>query len=99
MLTDPEETLPPSSKKTLEHFVRAGRRIGIDVDLITKKDYSRLTEYDALFIRETTSVNHHTYKFAQKADFQNMPVIVDPDSILRCANKVYLNEMLRENNI
>ena len=99
MLTYPDEAFPPSNKKALENFVRAGKQIGIDVDLITRKDYTRLTEYDALFIRETTGVNHHTYQFAQKAEFEHMPVIDDPNSILRCANKVYLNEMLRENNI
>jgi hypothetical protein len=83
----------------LENFVQAGRQIGIDVELIGKKDYPRLTEYDALFIRETTAVDHHTYQFAQKAEFAHMPVIDDPNSILKCANKVYLAELLRENEM
>lgn len=99
VLTDPEEALPPSNRKALENFVQAGRQIGIDVELIGKEDYPRLTEYDALFIRETTSVDHHTYQFAQKAEFAHMPVIDDPNSILKCANKVYLAELLRENEL
>jgi glutathione synthase/RimK-type ligase-like ATP-grasp enzyme len=99
MLVDPDEALPPSSKKALENFVQAGRQIGIDVDLIGKCDYSRLTEYDGLFIRETTNVDHHTYQFAQKAEFMRIPVIDDTNSILKCANKVYLAELLRENKV
>lgn len=35
-------------------------------ELITPKDYGRLAEYDGLFIRETTKLNHHTYRFARK---------------------------------
>jgi len=99
MLCDPQEALPPSNKKALENFVLAGRQVGIDVEIIGKRDYPRLTEYDALFIRETTSVDHHTYQFAQKAEFSHMPVIDDPNSILKCANKVYLAELLRENEL
>lgn len=99
MLVNPEEALPPSNRKALEHFIVSGRHIGIDVKTITKKDYSRLSEFDGLFIRETTEVSHHTYQFAQKAEHLNIPVIDDTCSILRCANKVYLAELLRENNI
>jgi glutathione synthase/RimK-type ligase-like ATP-grasp enzyme len=62
--------------------------------LITKEDYSRLAEFDALFIRETTAVNHHTYRFARRAHAEGLVVIDDPWSILRCTNKVYLAEML-----
>ena len=45
------------------------------------------------------AVDHHTYQFAQKAEFEHMPVIDDPNSILKCANKVYLAELLRENEL
>lgn len=99
MLADPQETWPPSNRKALGNFLLAGRQVGIDTEIIGKKDYPRLTEYDALFIRETTAVDHHTYQFAQKAEFAHMPVIDDPDSILKCANKVYLTELLRENEL
>jgi len=94
-----DEKLPPSNKKALENFVLAGRHIGIDVEIISKRDYSRLTEFDGLFLRETTSVDHHTYQFAQKAEHLHIPVIDDTNSILKCANKVYLAELLRENEL
>lgn len=99
MLVDPKEAMPPSNQRALDKFVRAGRRLNINVELIGKQDYPRLTEYDALFIRTTTSVDHYTYQFAQKAEFMNIPVIDDTGSILRCANKVYLTELLAENSI
>ena len=99
LLADPQEAFPPSNRKALENFIQAGRRIGIDTEIIGKKDYPRLSEYDGLFIRETTAVDHHTYQFAQKAEFSDMPVIDDPNSILKCANKVYLAELLRENEL
>jgi glutathione synthase/RimK-type ligase-like ATP-grasp enzyme len=79
--------------------VRAGKYLGINVEPIQRKDYSRLAEYDALFIRETTRIGHHTFRFAKKADSEGMAVIDDPDSILRCTNKVYLAELLAAHKI
>ena len=99
ILHDPKESLPPSNSKALKAFVKAGKKHGIAVDLIEKKDYSRLAEYDALFIRTTTQINHYTYRFAKKAETEGMIVMDDPTSILRCTNKVYLAELLRVNKI
>ncbi|MDH5546514.1 MAG: RimK family protein [Gammaproteobacteria bacterium] len=99
ILHNPEEKLPPSNKKALDKFIRTGKRMDINVELITKRDYSKLGEYDALFIRETTEIEHHTYRFAKKAESEGIPVIDSGDSILRCTNKVYLTELLTANNI
>ena len=71
----------------------------MSAELITKKDYARLAEYDALFIRETTALNHHTYRFARKAVSEGLVVIDDPDSIVRCVNKIFLNELLSTNRL
>ncbi len=67
ILHDPDEALPPSNPQALANFVRVGASLGIDVELIGRKDYARLAEFDALLIRETTRVDHHTYRFAEKA--------------------------------
>lgn len=99
ILHDPEEKLPPSDGRALERFIRVGEQLGVEVDLIEKRDYTRVAEYDALFIRETTAIDHHTFRFAKKADDEGMPVIDDPESILRCANKVYLAEILAKNGV
>jgi glutathione synthase/RimK-type ligase-like ATP-grasp enzyme len=99
ILHDPTEELPPSDKKALASFVRAGKALGVNAELIQRKDYSKLAEYDALFIRETTRIGHHTFRFAKKADSEGMVVIDDPDSILRCTNKVYLAELLAAHRV
>ncbi|HLT78984.1 MAG TPA: RimK family protein [Ferrovibrio sp.] len=99
ILHNPAEALPPSDRRTLQKFIRIGEQMGVEVELIEKKHYSELAEYDALFIRETTALDHHTYRFAKKAENEGMAVIDDPTSILRCTNKVYLAELLKANKI
>ncbi len=95
ILVNPEETAPPSNARAIQKFVDAAEKTGFSVELITRDDFSRLGEFDALFIRETTSVNHHTYRFASRATSEGMAVIDSPKAILRCANKVYLAEVLQ----
>ena len=99
ILHNPADPLPPSNARALKKFVKAGRQLGVDVDLIEKRDYARLAEYDALFIRDTTRIRHYTYRFAKKAESEAMVVIDDPQSILRCTNKVYLAELLRSHRV
>lgn len=99
ILHNPHDPLPPSNHRALKYFARAGRSLGIEVDLILSKDYGRLAEYDALFIRDTTNINHYTYRFAKRAESEGMVVIDDPASIRFCTNKVYLAELLRSNRI
>jgi len=99
ILYNPDEKEPPSDEKALQNFIKAGEQLGIGVELITRDEYNRLAEFDALFIRETTSVNHHTYRFARRAKAEGLVVIDDPDSILKCTNKVYLAELLSRHGI
>jgi len=94
VLYDPNEVLPPSSLATLKHWAKLAAPLGVEVEPITKKDLSRLAEFDALFIRETTTIRNHTYHFARRAMMEGMPVIDDPISMIRCTNKVYLWERL-----
>lgn len=94
ILYNPDEKLPPSNMAALEQFIKAGKRLRVDVELIQKRDYSRLAEFDALLLRETTAIDDHTFRFARKAEAEGMPVIDDPKSIIRCTNKVYMWERL-----
>jgi glutathione synthase/RimK-type ligase-like ATP-grasp enzyme len=99
ILINPDEKVPPSNKKAITHFIDAAEDLGMRAKLITKNDYSRVAEFDGLFIRETTAVNHHTYRFARRAIAENLVAVDDPISIVRCANKVYMAEMLKKANI
>ncbi|MFG0333760.1 MAG: RimK family protein [Maioricimonas sp. JB049] len=94
-----EQENAPSDEAALKKFSRAALDVGIATELITRDDYGRLGEFDALFIRETTAVNHHTYRFARKAAGDGLVVIDDPQSIARCTNKVFLAELLRRHNV
>jgi glutathione synthase/RimK-type ligase-like ATP-grasp enzyme len=99
ILVNPEDTNPPSDEKAIQKFIKAGDQAGFNVEVITKNDFGELIQYDALFIRETTYVNHHTFRFAKKAQSLGLVVIDDADSILKCTNKVYLYELLNANKI
>lgn len=99
ILINPQDELPPSDTKAIKNFIRIGNELGLDIDLIDKNDYIRLLEYDALFIRETTAIDHHTYRFAKKAESEGLVVLDDPDSILKCTNKVFLADLLTMHHI
>jgi len=99
ILVNPKEINPPSCKHALNVFKKTAENMGFYTEFITKNDYNRLSEFDALFIRETTSVNNHTYQISRKAYAEGLVVIDDPWSILRCSNKIYLEERLKLNKI
>ncbi|MFC3908649.1 RimK family protein [Legionella dresdenensis] len=99
ILIDPSEPKAPSDSKALEFFIHSGEEMGLNVDLIEKNDSKSIAEYDALFIRTTTAVNHYTYRLSRRAFQENLVVIDDPQSIIKCSNKVYLGELLRSHQI
>lgn len=99
ILVDPDEQMPPSNGKALRKFARAGEQLGISTDFIEKDAYGRIAEYDALFIRVTTGVNHYSYRFSRRAAAEGLVVIDSPEAIVRCLNKVYLAELLERHNI
>jgi glutathione synthase/RimK-type ligase-like ATP-grasp enzyme len=92
ILVNPKEALPPSDSKALKRMAKAAGKMGFEVEFIGLQDYARLSEFDALFIRETTAIDHHTYRFSRKAEIEGLVVMDDPTSILRCCNKVFLQD-------
>jgi glutathione synthase/RimK-type ligase-like ATP-grasp enzyme len=99
ILYSPDATEAPSNGKAIQKFVKAASSMGLEAEVICRDDYARLAEFDALFIRDTTSVNHHTYRFARRAVSEGLVVIDDPESIVKCTNKVYLAEMLHRHGV
>ncbi len=99
ILQNPEDKEPPSDSAALKKFVKAAASMGIAAEIIGRDDYGRLSEFDALFIRDTTRVNHYTYRFAQRAESEGLVVMDDPLSIVRCSNKVYLAELLTRHKV
>ena len=99
ILVNPHEKTPPSCAKALHKFKIAANKRGIYTEFITKSDFDKINEFDALFIRETTSVSDHTYEFSRMAYAEGLVVIDEPWSIMKCSNKIYQNELFRKNKV
>src|SRR5947208_7719933 len=99
VLYDPNEKMPPSSQTRIKHLVRMAEKLSVDIEPITRRQLAELGGYDGLFIRETTSIDNHTYRFARRASQEGMPVIDDPVSMIRCMNKVFLIELMSSNQV
>ena len=99
ILWSPDDPAPPSDEAAINRFVRAAARHGIQAEVIEPEDYGRIAEYDALFIRATTAVDHYTYRFATRAAAEGMVVIDDPEAIVRATNKVYQAEVFARHAI
>ncbi|MGS2719379.1 RimK family protein [Paraglaciecola aestuariivivens] len=99
ILVNHQEDTPPSDKKALKHFVKAANKFGINAELVTADEIGLLDRYDALFIRETTTIRHHTYQLARQAEKEGLVVIDDATSILRCCNKVFLHDAFSYNSV
>jgi glutathione synthase/RimK-type ligase-like ATP-grasp enzyme len=99
LLTSETDEEAPSGPRALRAFARAAEQMGLDPTFVDRSDYGRIAEFDALFIRETTRVDHHTYRFARRAEAEGLVVIDYPRSIVQCANKVYQAELFARNGL
>lgn len=99
MLVDPDEKMPPSDSVALNRFKKAAHRLGMSLQTITADDFSRLSEFDGLFIRATTNISNFTYRFAKRAEKLGLVVMDDPESIMKCTNKVFLTELLARHKV
>jgi len=85
---------PPSNRCALGKFIAAGQSLGMRVEILRRDEIHRLPEFGGLFIRDTTNVDHYTFEFARRASAEGLVVIDDPESIVKCTNKVFLQELL-----
>ncbi|MFW1677883.1 RimK family protein [Pontibacter sp. JAM-7] len=99
ILVDPEETFPPSDKEAIKLFIKAAAKVGIHAQPVTAQDMPHISQFDALFIRETTAIDHHTYRLARRAEREGLVVMDDSTSILRCCNKVFLHDAFSYNGV
>ncbi len=99
VLVDDGDPFSPSSPETIDKLERVAARMNVYVQRIGLGDLDKLGEYDALFIRALTSVTDPAFQFALRAEALGMPVVDDSQSIIRCSNKVFLEELLRREGI
>ncbi|MGO2371975.1 MAG: RimK family protein [Pseudoalteromonas prydzensis] len=92
ILVDHNEKVPPSDKDAITRFIKAAAKHGIYAQALSFDEIDNIAQFDALFIRQTTAIDHPTYRLASKAQSLGLVVIDDAESILRCCNKVYLHD-------
>lgn len=99
ILVNPEDPAPPSNPKALKKFTDLGEKLGFYVEIIGPEALSRLSAFDALFIRQSTEVNNPAYAFSRKAQQEDIAIIDYPDAILKCCNKVFMAEALKHSGL
>jgi glutathione synthase/RimK-type ligase-like ATP-grasp enzyme len=99
ILVNPKEVLPPSDPEAIKRMIKAAAKVGIHAQTVTASQFEQMNQFDALFIRETTAIDHHTFRLARKAEQEGLVVIDDCTSILRCCNKVFLHDAFTYNNV
>ena len=99
ILWDPEEPHQPSNEEARQRFVELAPKVGLDAELIQLDALERVPEFDALFNRASPEADGLSYEFMRRAESLGMPVVDDPESILRCTNKVYMHELMSRHGI
>jgi glutathione synthase/RimK-type ligase-like ATP-grasp enzyme len=94
ILVNPTDPAPPSNAKALKKLIDVAEKMNIYAEIIGPKELSRLSSFDALFIRQSTEVNNEAYTFARKAQQEGLAIIDYANAILKCCNKVYMAEAL-----
>ena len=97
ILRDPNEPHKPSNEEALQRFVNVAPVVGLEAELIGPDALERLPEFDALFNR--AGPEGIIEEFVRTAESLGMPVVDDPESILKCGNKVFMQELLNRHRI
>ncbi|MDP4610606.1 MAG: RimK family protein [Opitutales bacterium] len=99
ILYNPDEATAPSDAEAIKRFVKAASKVGIEAEILRSDQLKYVSQYDALFIRETTSIDHPTYRLSRKAEIEGLVVIDDATSIMRCCNKIFLHDAFSYNGV
>lgn len=99
ILVQENDPAPPSNPKAIKKFVEIAEKMNFSVEVVGPKDLSRLSAFDALFVRQSTEVHNEAYAFARKAQQESIAQIDYPEAILKCCNKVFMAEALQNANI
>ena len=83
----------------LDKFKSTSESMGHSFEFIYKDDISKISDYDALFIRATTDPSSSAYIISRLDEQSGLKVIDDPHSIRTCSNKAILHDLFQKNNI
>jgi glutathione synthase/RimK-type ligase-like ATP-grasp enzyme len=87
-----------SERSALLKFKSTAESMGHSFEFIYKDDISKISDYDALFIRATTDPSSCAYIVSRLAEQSGLKVIDDPHSIRTCSNKVILHDIFQKIN-
>jgi glutathione synthase/RimK-type ligase-like ATP-grasp enzyme len=99
ILWNPPEPHKPSNEEALQRMLKVAPLVGLEAELIEPDALDRLPEFDALFNRASPDVDSVIYEFVRRAESFGMPVVDDPESILKCLNKVFMHELMNRHRI
>ena len=99
ILWDSKEPHKPSNEEALQKMLEIAPVVGLDAELIQLDALERVPEFDALFNRASPEVNGTSYEFVRRAESLGMPVVDDPESIIKCTNKVFMHELMGRHRI
>ncbi len=99
ILWSEEDEFAPSDRRAIQLFQKAFQDEDMGTEILEADEIGRLARFDALFIRENTGVQNHTYRFALRAAAEGLVVVDHPDTITRCSNKVFQHETFRRRKI
>ncbi len=83
----------------LSNFRWAAIDKGHDFQFIFRADISRISDFDAIFIRASTDPQNASYLVSRLAADYGLTVIDDPRSIVICCNKIHMYRMLMAHNV
>jgi glutathione synthase/RimK-type ligase-like ATP-grasp enzyme len=99
ILVKTNDPAPPSNPKAIKKFIEIAEKLNFYVEVVSPKELSRLSSFDALLVRQSTEVNNEAYAFTRKAQQENIAIVDYPDAILKCCNKVFMAEALHNAHI
>lgn len=94
ILYDEGSLLRPCRPDSIAYLRQVAAAMGVQSRVFDESDLDALVGCDGLFIRTATDVGNAAFAFAERAEAMGIPVIDDPNSILRCSNKAFQAEYL-----
>ena len=99
ILYDPDSSYSPSNFVAINQFLLAAEHAQLQADVVNKDFITCLSDYSAVFIRDTTHPSHYTFEFALEAERLGLTVIDSSQAILKGCNKIWQVDQFDKNFI
>jgi glutathione synthase/RimK-type ligase-like ATP-grasp enzyme len=99
ILYDKDANYSPSNDNAILKFIAAAQFLDIEGHVINQSHLDQLESYQGLLIRVTTHPNNYAYKASLKAHSLAIPVVDDPEAILKGCDKIWQIKALGKTNV